>query len=195
MGRVAKTFGWLGEAVLWIQCTVMVRLRTEGWFWVIGRHARERAFIRRLLVEFPGLAEQPRQQLNRVADRTLGSLTRWRSQVVTFGSMGIAGFAAKALWSFLFAWGAPLPPWTRPPAIVAGVIVVGEAVRRHYIRQDMTRALASVYPTLFCTCGYCLLNLPNDVARCPECGAARVSTASSSASAAGASPSPPVGAG
>jgi hypothetical protein len=173
MGRIAKAVDSLAAATLWIQCTVMVNMRTEGWFWIVGRRARERAFIRRLLVEYPGLFEQPKVRLNRVADRALGSLTRWPSRIATFAAMGIAGFAAKVTWGYLLAWGAPLPPWTRPPAVAAGAILVGDAVRRTYIRRDVTHAIASLYPGVFCPCGYCLLGLPDDITRCPECGTQR----------------------
>ena len=173
MARVANAFSLAREAALWAWCKVMVGLRMEGWFWVIGRHARERAFIRRLLLEYPGMAEQPNARLNHIADRALGSLARWPGRIATFAAMGIGGLVAKAAWSVLFAWGAPLPPWTRPPAVAGGAIVVGEAVRRAYARRDVTRAIVSFYPTLFCPCGYCLLGLPDDVARCPECGAER----------------------
>ena len=174
MAPLATTLRSIAHGVLWVQCTLEVRLATEGWSWVIGRHARERAFVRRLLAEYPGLGEQPREHLNRVADRALSPLARWPSRIATLGAMVIGGFAAKSAWSVLFAWGAPLPPWTRPPAIAAVAICAGESIRRAYVRRDVARAIAASYPTAFCTCGYCLIGLPESVGLCPECGAKRL---------------------
>ena len=173
MGRVACTFRWIADGLLWLICSVEVRGQTEGWSWLIGRQARERAFIRRLLTEHPVVAELPRERLNRVADRAVGSLERWRSRAATAGAMAVAAFLATVAWSYLYGFGAPLPRWTRPAAIVATAIGGGECVRRWYIRAEIAGAVAAVYPTLFCTCGYCLMGLPDDAVRCPECGTHR----------------------
>lgn len=188
-------FNSIRNAALWLHWTVLTRRQTEGSMWITGRPARERAFIRRLLAEYPGLADQPRASLNEVAERAVRTLGRWQPQLVQISATIVTAVAASMVWSFLYGLGAPLPRWTRPAMIAGTALVVGEAVRRWYIRGEMARAVAAVYPTLFCTCGYCLLNLPNDVTRCPECGANRVTAASSSALASvAASPSPPAGA-
>jgi hypothetical protein len=173
MNLVAKTFGSIKTAALWLLWTILTRRQMWGAMWITGRPARERELIRRLLAEYPALADQPSSRLNEIADGAIRPLGYGQPLLVFLTATIVTGIIASALWSVLYGLGAPLPGWTRGAMIALSALAVGEIVRRWYIRGEMSRAIAAVYPALFCPCGYCLVGLRDDAPRCPECGAAR----------------------
>ena len=173
MSGIMGLLNSIKSAALWLQWTILTRRQMWGAMWITGRPARERALVRQLLADYPALMEQPRSRLNEIADRAIRPLGYGQPLLVFLGVTIVTCVIASTLWSVLYGLGAPLPGWTRGAMIALSALAVGEAVRRWYIRGEMSRAIAAVYPALFCPCGYCLVGLRDDAPRCPECGAAR----------------------
>jgi len=160
------------DRLLWWHGSFWAARHADGPFWFWGRRRREERFVLQLLSTYPGLADQRRSDLLPVVTRVRAALRGWRVFIVS-GSVGI-GAAVLVFVGFLGlrAVGVSFSSLFKYAVLSIVVAVASDVVRRIYIRQEMTRATAAVFPSLFCPCGYCLIGLAPD-GRCPECGAAQ----------------------
>jgi VanZ family protein len=139
--------------------------------WKSFRRWREEKLIRKLLITYPGLADRPRSEQLEVSERIFASLEVWRIKFLSIASAIAAAYATTPILMAVAAAGIRLPQWSKIVIVVLAAGIAGDLVRRWFINRYIDRAVAEVYPTQFCKCGYCLIGLPPG-SRCPECGVA-----------------------
>ena len=155
----------IGDRFVWILGSFAAFQQTGGF-----RRRREERFIRRLVAEYPVLADRPSSEMNAVASKVLWSLGVWRIYLSTLAAAVAAAFMMTPVLIAIGMFGYRVPNGAKVLIIFAAAAAVFELTRRWFITRQMDAAVAAVHPTLFCACGYCRVGLP-DRSRCPECGA------------------------
>jgi len=159
----------LADHILWWLGSLVVLQQTGGLFWFWGRQGRERRFIHRMLQAYPGLAERPPSELTKVAQRVLASLGIWKITLASVAVTMVTLLLATPVFIAIRQFGVSLPQWSKVVLAVFAAGIASDQVRRWFISRALDRGVADVYPTLFCSCGYCLMGLPLG-SLCPECG-------------------------